>query len=318
MSSAVWFSPAPARHLAYLRISAGGFALAYLLVRTPHLRSFGSYGAERFEPVGIVGTLLGQPLSATTVDLILVLTIALGVCFVAGIKFRVLGPAFAFGLLWVTSYRNSFGTVLHTENLVVLHVAILSITAAADALSVDARGSASPADLKYRWPIPALVLTTGLTYLLAGIAKLQSAGLDWFTGDPLRNHLAYDNLRKHLLGDYSSPIIGFFLQFEWIWAPIAFFAIAIELAAPLAVLSRRISVGLAAALWAFHVGVVALMAIVFPYQVLGLAFLPYFLLGLPSRGETQRPSKLASRFSMKAIAASRKSAVPSSGNMPVN
>ncbi|MFV1991863.1 MAG: HTTM domain-containing protein [Acidimicrobiales bacterium] len=316
--NSIWFSPAPARHLAYLRISAGGFALGYLLVRAPHLRSFGSYAPERFEPVGVVGTLLGQPLGQTSVDLILAVTIALGVCFVAGIKFRLLAPLFAFGLLWVTSYRNSFGTVLHTENLFVLHVAILSITAAADALSVDARGRSLPADPKYRWPVPSLVLTTGLTYLLAGIAKLQSAGIDWFSGDPLRNHLAYDNLRKHLLGDYSSPIIGFFIRFDWIWAPIAIFAILIELSAPLAVLSRRISVGLAAALWSFHIGVVALMAIVFPYQVLGLAFLPYFLLGLPARDEDQRPSNFASRFSMKAIAASRKSSVPSNGNMPVN
>jgi len=284
MSSSIWFAPAPARHLAYLRIASGGFAVAYLIVRAPHLLSFGNYGADRFEPVGVVGTLLGSPLSSTMVSAILLVTIALGVCFVAGVKFRVLGPAFALALLWVTSYRNSFGTVLHTENLFVLHVAILSLTSAADAISFDSRSfriaddKANP-DPKYRWPVASLVLLTGLTYFLAGVAKLQSAGLEWFSGDPLRNHLAFDNLRKHLLGDYSSPLIGFVLDLDFIWIPIAVFTIVIELGAPLAVLSRRLALGFAALLWSFHVGVVLLMAIVFPYQLVGLAFLPYLLLG---------------------------------------
>ncbi|MFV1990653.1 MAG: HTTM domain-containing protein [Acidimicrobiales bacterium] len=305
----IWFAPGPARHLAYLRIASGGFALAYLLVRAPHLLSFGSYDADRFEPVGIVGTILGEPLSATMVTVLLLIAIALGVCFVAGVKFRFLGPAFAIALLWVTSYRNSFGTVLHTENLFVLHVAILSLTSAADAISFDARpariaGREPVPDAKYRWPVASLVLLTGLTYFLAAIAKLQTAGLEWFGGDPLRNHLAFDNLRKHLLGDYSSPVIGFFLELDFIWVPIAIFTIVIELGAPLAVLSRRLALGFAGLLWSFHVGVVILMAIVFPYQLIGIAFLPYLLLGAampselePHRGEARSsPDRWVSQF----------------------
>jgi hypothetical protein len=51
-------------------------------------------------------------------------------------------------------------------------------------------------------------------------------------------------------------------------------ALAVELGAPLALVRPRWGYVWVAAAWGFHVGVLALMAIVFPYQLLGIAFAP--------------------------------------------
>ena len=64
------------------------------------------------------------------------------------------------------------------------------------------------------------------------------------------------------------------LRNSWTLAPAAIAAIAVELAAPLALLGRRI-----AAIWAgmaivFHFAILAVMAIVFPYHLLGIALSP--------------------------------------------
>jgi hypothetical protein len=50
----------------------------------------------------------------------------------------------------------------------------------------------------------------------------------------------------------------------------------VELGAPVALLGRRIAAAWAALAWSFHLGVLALMAIAFPYPLLGVAFLPFF------------------------------------------
>jgi hypothetical protein len=58
----------------------------------------------------------------------------------------------------------------------------------------------------------------------------------------------------------------------------------VELASPVVLLGDRWAQRWAAAAWAFHVGVLGLMAIVFPFQLTGLAFaalLPVERLSLP-------------------------------------
>ena len=117
---------------------------------------------------------------------------------------------------------------------------------------------------------------TAVTYLVAGIAKLRVGGLDWVSGEALANHVAFDNLTKVLLGGAYSPIGGWLAARAWIFAPLAWASLLVELGAPLAVAFRRTRVPWVAAAWLFHVGVLALMAIFFPYQLLGVAFAPYF------------------------------------------
>ena len=271
--------PAPPERLAVLRLLVGGFGLVWVAGRAGHLASFGSFDAARFEPVGVV-TLLGDPLGSAALTALVVVAVATGAAFVAGWRFRWTGPAFAVLLLVLTTYRSSWSQVFHTENLLVLHVAVLSLAPAADVLSLDARrrvlptAATSPA---YGWAVEVCAVVTVLTYFLAGWAKLRLGGLDWVTGETLRNQVAFDNVRKAVLGDVHSGIGAFAVRHGWLFPPLALVTVVVELAAPLVLLAgarvRAVWAGLA---WLFHVGILALMAIAFPYPLSGVAFAPLF------------------------------------------
>lgn len=265
---------APAERLAALRLVLGGSALVYTIVRAGHLA--GQHSARQFAPVGPLAG-LDAPLPPALVIALVAATIALGVAFTIGWRFRITGPAFAIGLLVVTSYRNSWSMVFHTENLMVLHVLVLGGARAADAWSFDARGRpAAEPHWRYGWPIELMCRITVATYLLAGITKLGNAGIAWVTSDTLRNFVAYDNLRKVELGDLYSPLGTFMVRYDWLFPPLAAMSLLVELGSPLALVHPRIAKVWCALAWSFHVGVLAVMWIVFHYPLLGLAYAPFF------------------------------------------
>lgn len=269
-------APAPPERLAALRILVGVFALGYLVVRAPHLARFGEFHEARFEPTGVV-TALEAPLGAAVVAALVVAAVVTAVPFVLGWRHRLTGPAFALLLLWVTTYRNSWGQVFHTENLVVLHVLVLAFAPAADAWSLDARrrGPVEPRPA-HGWPVLLMAAITIATYFVAGWAKVVNGGWAWATGETLRHQVAFDNVRKAVLGDAHSPIGGFAVRFGWPFPVMAWLSLLVELGAPLALLGRRLRAIWSVAAWGFHLGILALMAIVFPYPLLGVAFAPLF------------------------------------------
>lgn len=273
-----FFAEAPAERLALLRLLVGGFALVYLCVRAAHLGSVTRLPPSSFRPVGVVAA-LSAPLPAAVVWGLIAAAIAAGAAFVAGYRFRVSGPLFGALLLWVLSYRNAWGMVFHTENLLVLHVIALGLARAADAYSLDARRAGAPRpepDGRYGWPIRLLCAITVTSYFIAGIAKLRNSGLAWATSDILRNYIAYDNIRKIALGDTHAPLGGALVRYPFLFPPLAFATLAFELGAPLALFSRRLGVVFCGAAWLFHLGVLVTMAILFPYPLVGVAFAPFF------------------------------------------
>lgn len=269
-------APAPATRLAALRLLIGAYALAYLLARSVHLVSFVEFPRSGFRPVGVVA-LLSAPLPGWLVIALVALSVPLALAFTLGWRHRVTGPLFAVVLLWVLSYRNSWGMIFHTDNLMVFHVIVLGLASAADAWSLDARaGRARPEPAAHGWPVRLLAVVTVTSYLIAGVAKLRLSGLTWIASDYLRNYVAYDNLRKLELGDFYSPLGAALVAHAWLFPPLAGLSLALELLAPLALVGPRLARGWAAAAWAFHLGVFAIMAIFFPYPLLGLAFAPLF------------------------------------------
>jgi hypothetical protein len=112
--------------------------------------------------------------------------------------------------------------------------------------------------------------------VVAGWAKLRLGGLDWLDGDTLRNQVANDNVRKALTGEWYSPLARHAVGVGWIWPLLAMATVVVELGAPVALLGGRWRTAWVAAAWGFHVGVVALMAITFPYQVFGIAYASFF------------------------------------------
>lgn len=266
---------APAERLAALRILVGAFAAIYVFARGPALASVARQSAA-FSPVGPV-KILSAPLPAWAVYAVVALAAATAIPFVVGWKFRVTGPLFAGALLWSTSYRNSFGMIFHTENLFVLHAFVLAFSNAAAATSLDARGKpVSEPSRRYGVVLVAMSLVSALAYVLAAVAKLRVSGLDWITGDALRNHIAHDNLRKLLLGDGYSVAGAWAVRHAWLFPPFAALTIVLELAAPLALLSRRFALVILGGVWAFHFGVLLLMWIFFPYPLSFIAFASFF------------------------------------------
>jgi hypothetical protein len=289
-------TPAPPERLAALRILTSGFALGYLLVRLPHLLDIARLATDtrdRFEPVGPL-VVLRDPLPESVAVTTLVLTVALGFAAVAGWRWPVTGPAFAVGTLLVLSHRNSWGQIFHTENLLVLHLGVLAVTRSADAWSLDSRRRdrthtrrpppAPTRHARYGWPAQLMVVIVVVAYVLAGWAKLRVSGFAWAGGDALRNLVAHDALRKELVGDSASPIGLLALRHAWIFPPMATLSLAVELLAPLALLGGRIRLAWALSAWVFHLGVLAIMGIMFPYQVLGVAFASFVAIeSLPTR-----------------------------------
>jgi len=265
-------------HLGAIRLVVVGYALAYLLVRAPHLISYRDRPAGDFDPVGLVALVLDGPLGSTAVVLLVLAAVIAAVPALVGWRWRVTGPIFAVLLTWVLTYRNSWGVVLHTENLMVLQVIVLALSPAAAAWAID-RQVAPAIEERARWAIRALAVATVLTYVVAGIAKLRNGGWDWVTGDVLRSQVAHDNLRKHLLGDPHSPVGGWLAGVAWLWPPLAAISQVVELGAPVALISRRLGLIWSGVAWAFHVAILGLMAILFPYQLLGVAFAPFLPLG---------------------------------------
>jgi hypothetical protein len=288
-----WLVPAPARRLALLRIAVGGFAVLYLAVWRPSLAATG-FADWQFEPVGVVAP-FDTPLPPAAVRGLYVAAIGAGVAFTAGWRFRVSGPAFAVLLLWVTTYRNSWAQIFHTENLMVLHAIVLAVGPAADALSLDARAgrtrTAAGPHARYGWPARLMALLTVITYMTTARAKLEGAGLEWVTSDVLRNQVAYDNLRKIALGDVYSPLGGWLVRFGWLFPPLAASTLLVESGAAVALLGGWPARLWAAAAWSFHLGVLVVMALAFPYQLSGVAFLPFFAVEqwrLPALGRWRR------------------------------
>jgi hypothetical protein len=166
--------------------------------------------------------------------------------------------------------------VFHTEDLLVLHLIALALAPAADAWAVGGPRGRGDRGAGYGWAIRLLAALTCATYLLAGIAKLRLAGLDWLDGAQLGHQIAVDNLRKALLGAATAPLAAPLVAHPAALAVAAVAALAIELGAPLALLGGRVARGWAAAAWLFHAGVILAMNVWFPYPLCGVGLLPLF------------------------------------------
>lgn len=265
-------APGPAARLAAFRIAVGAYALGWLAVVTPELLGLADLDSARLEPVGAVAWLRLPAPSTAGMTVLLVVTAASGMAFTAGWRYRSSAPVFALALLVVTSYQNSWGKLLHTENLLVLHVALLACSPAADARTRATRHW-RPRGPAYGWPVRAMALATACSYLAAGVTKARVAGLDWLDPENLRNWVAYDLVRKELFGDPYLPIAVPALEHTWVFLAPVLFTLAVELGAPLALLFRRVAVAWAVAAWSLHAAVLLAMSVAFPYHLTGIPLL---------------------------------------------
>ncbi len=273
------------RRLGLIRVLVAGYATAWTAVRAPHLLDHLDFDGRRFDPVGVLAPLSGPPAGIAVVAGVAA-TVAFGAAATLGWRYRVTGPALAVSFLAVTTYRSSWGQIFHTENLAALHLAVLAVAPADRHWALrrallprhprrsEPERSAVRSGDDGRWAVRALAVATVAGYVVAGVAKLRNGGAAWLDGEVLVNQVAFDNARKDVLGDVMSPLAGFFVEHRWLARPAVLASMAVELGAPLALLGRRAAGVWSLAAWGFHLAILVLMAIVFPYHLLGLALVP--------------------------------------------
>jgi hypothetical protein len=269
--------------LAVLRILTGGYATLFLIVRSRSFWQGAQLPSSRVEGVGVLW-FLDERWPPLSMHVFFVVTVVLGVLFTLGWRFRLSGPMFAFAFLVIATYRMSFGHVIHTEHLVALHLLVVGFSPAADAWRCGSHHRPITNTSAHDAAIRLMIWLVAITYVLAGLAKIRHGGWDWLQGDVLRNHIAYDNLRKELLGSPHSPIGGWLVRFDWLFPPAAVATTAVELSAALLPFGGpRLRTIWAFAAWGFHIVVLMTMAIDFPYPVTGIAFAPLFAVEVPMR-----------------------------------
>jgi hypothetical protein len=271
---ASFLAPVPALRLATLRVLVGAFTTAYLLARVDVMVDFRRFAPSHFQPVGMC-SLLGAPLPQAWVIVIYVLALGLSLAFALGERFRIVGPLCALAFTWVSSYRNSWGMIFHTDNLLLFHLWVVGLSRA-DCALVRRTVRDAARELASGWPVRLLCALTVASYLLAGVAKLKASGPAWMEGEILRNYIAYDALRKAQVGSLHSPLGAFLVQYSAPFLPIGVLTMALELLGPLALARRKLARLWVLGVYGFHVGVLATMAIAFPYPLSGIAFASFF------------------------------------------
>lgn len=276
-----WFPSAPAARLSLLRIATGLFALWYLVPRLDmYCRIPLEAPAALYDPVGLAH-LLAEPIDQGLHVVLLRALVVLNVLYIVGLWHRFLGPLFALTLLFVLSYRNSWSMIYHSDNALVLHVLVLSLAPAADALSIDSWRSRGSwwllCGTRYGWPIRTIIATTACTYLLAAIAKVVGPlGWSWALGTSLRDQVAVDALCKEVYGGTASSLAYMLYDETWLFTFVGATSLALEFLAPLALLYRRLAWGWAIAIFGVHWCIFAVMDIRFRYCLCGAICLPFF------------------------------------------
>lgn len=273
---------------AVLRIAVGAYHLWHVGSRRRLYRGVHRTDQESFAPVGVV-RVLKRPLPPVVADRLMDASLVTGALVTAGVAHRVIGPLHAALQTWNFTYRNSWSMVYHHENALVLHTVVLGVAPAADALSVDALvrdGQLLPPRRSWMYGATPMVMNAAvaMTYLLAGVAKLvRGEGVRWADGEQMRGQVAFDALRKTMLGEEPSPVGRALYPHAWMFTGMAVISLVLELGAPLALVDRRLGRVFAVGAFAMHWGIKVIMRITFPYNLSGVMYLPLLLMPRPER-----------------------------------
>jgi predicted DCC family thiol-disulfide oxidoreductase YuxK len=278
-----WFEPAPATRLALLRICVGAFVTWFLWDNRDTYLKVAQLSPQLFAPVGVV---FHGPVALDLFRWAFDATFLLAIVFTFGLWHRITGPLFAGLFLWLVCYRQSWSMIYHSDNMVVMHVIVLAVTRAADALSLDAflRKRREPGVVpeervgwEYNWPVRLMCALVVSAYFVTAVAKLSGPmGLEWMTGHNLRAQMAVDAMRKELLGGRPNPVSHALYDMVWLFSALAKGSLCVEFFAPLALLHRRAGWFWAVNTFFMHWGILLVMHITFHYQLSGVMFLAFF------------------------------------------
>jgi hypothetical protein len=280
------FSPADPRALAILRILLLGLMFGFYVRHDFSI--WGSLPVSFRRPLwtfDLFGLEIASQRTLTVIEFIWkasLLTAAIGLYTRLSLLVAVV---FGYYLL---SLPNQFGKVGHGDGILVFALLILTFSRCADAWSVDrllARRRGWPVrpiepGRDYFWPIQLVRVLTCLVFFAAGYAKLANSGWDWV----FSNNLSLV-LKQHHANPSINPMVDWGLWIAdraWVYQPMAFLTILVELAFPLALFSKWARIILVPTMFSMQVGIALTMGVVFEQ------FMYIYLFWLPLAGLLER------------------------------
>ena len=215
--------------------------------------------SEFWHPKGIL-RLLSEPLSPDLVAASFHVWRWLTLACLIGAFYKWVAPIWWILALIVMTNGHSYGYQGHVYMPVVLAGLPLCFSRASDALSFDhwRNPTSVVEDIRaYVLPVRTIQVVLVLAYFAAGIAKLRFGGIEWITGDTLRNYL----IRSSLVFSDSNQLAHVFelnevlFKIPWLCNVLAFGAVALEVSMPLALWKRQFARLLIPAIVALQIGI---------------------------------------------------------------
>lgn len=175
--------------------------------------------------------------------------VAIAACFVSG--------------LFVLSLSNSYSCFFHSDSVVFITIAILSLSKVSGTFSLDS--IKVPIEKRKetqveRWPTTLIRITLVFIYFSAGISKLVNSGFAYFNAG--KSNPAYlaieinDFWRAAQLGDWWSSLRQFLLENPYIVSTLGQITLSLELCAPIALLVPSTARWIIPALFLMQVGII--------------------------------------------------------------
>lgn len=228
--------------------------------------------------------LLSEPLSVDVIAYSFHVWRWLTLACLLGVFFRWIAPLWWLLGLIVMTNGHSYGYQGHVYMPLVLAGLPLCFSRASDALSFDSwkKPPALDVDVRaYILPARTIQIVFVLAYLAAGVSKLRFGGLEWITGDTLRNYL----IRSSLIFSDTNQLAHVvqlnevLYRIPWLCNFLAFGAVLLEVSMPLALWKREFARLLIPAVVALQIGIYFTMFVRFtPYVALLGAWINWYWL----------------------------------------
>ena len=261
-----WFVREPPDNLGVCRLLFFGLLFAYYL--PVEQAGWGSVPASFRNPIWLFERLHLPILNEQRLTLLSILWKVSLLLSCVGLFSRVSTTvAFLLGF-YLIGIPYNFGKTDHMTAIVVWTLGILALSRCGDAWSIDARlrrrGSAAlrpPPSGEYRWPVRAVWVTMATVFFAAGMAKVIQGGPAWVFSE----HMEISLVQRHYdINGVPSVRWGLWVaQHPWAARSMAAGSMLLELAAPLALFSRRLRRVLPWLLLLMQLGIAVLMDVWF-------------------------------------------------------
>lgn len=288
-----WFDPESPDNLGLCRLLFFGLMLAYYLP-VSHV-GWGSVPHSFRNPIWLFERLHLPILpDAALAVLVVAWKSALALSCLGLLTRASTAAAFIIGF-YLIGVPYNFGKTDHMTAILVWTMGILALSWCGDAWSVDAwlrrrRRQAPPGQSgEYRWPVRAVWVTMATVFFAAGMAKVIQGGPAWVFSD----HMAISLVQRYY--DVTDPpTLDWGLRVArhpWLVRSMAAGSILLELAAPLALVSRRVRRVLPWMLLAMQFGIGLLMNVWFTrFMFVYLFWFPWGRLAERTRGRPIAPT----------------------------